>query len=111
MATSFKILLHRNEDSLHLKLMGDFDVTSVSEIFKVLKNNGRRTSNVFIHTGCLNGIQPNARAVFRDQLQVLHGNSFRLVFTGRFSDALSAKEKSCVKSDLESSPLTYLQNC
>jgi len=100
MTTSFRILVHRNEDSLHLKLMGDFDITSVREIFRALEHNGRRISNVFIHTGCLTGIRPNARGAFFERLQLFQGSPFRFIFTGRFSDTLSAEENRCAKTEL-----------
>ena len=91
MTTSSKILSHRNEDSLHLKLIGDFDITSASEILRVLKKNSRGTSNVFIHTSCLKGIQPNARVALHNYLKLLNGHSFRFVFTGQYSGRLAPK--------------------
>ena len=82
---------HRNDDSLHLKLIGDFDVTSASEILRVLKKNSRGTSNVFIHTSCLKGIHPNARVALHNHLKLFNGHFFRLVFTGQYSGRLAPK--------------------
>ena len=36
MASNFKISVHRNSDSLDLKLMGDFDGTSACELLNVM---------------------------------------------------------------------------
>ena len=48
MASNFKILVHRNSDSLHLKLVGDFDGTSAHELLNSLTKNARGVRRVFI---------------------------------------------------------------
>ena len=89
MATKFKILVHRNSDSLHLKLMGDFDGTSANEVLNALKKNGFGASRVFIHTGCLKHVYPFDRQVFHNNLHRLNRQPFKLAFTGQNSGKLA----------------------
>ena len=53
MASNFKIFVHRNNDSLHLKLMGDFDGSSACELISVLKKSAKGVFRVIIHTNSL----------------------------------------------------------
>ena len=82
MAKNFKISIHRNDENLHLKLMGDFDGTSAFELLNVLKGKSDRTSKVFIHTRGLRNIYPFGLNVFHNNLNVLKGKFVELVFTG-----------------------------
>ena len=87
-ATDFKILIHKNSDNLHLKLIGDFDRASAYEVLNALKKNCRGASRVFIHTSCLNHIHPFPRDVFHSQLNMLKKRSFLVAFTGQNSGKL-----------------------
>jgi hypothetical protein len=89
MAADFRILIHRNSDNLHLKLMGDFDGTSAHEVLNALKKNCRGASKVFIHTSCLKHIHPFGRNVFHNNLDILNRQPFLLAFTGRNSRMLA----------------------
>lgn len=82
MAKNFRIAAHRNGETLHLKLMGDFDGTSAHELLNTLKKRGDHTSRVFIDTGSLRNIYPFGLNVFHTNLNVLKGQSVELVFTG-----------------------------
>lgn len=82
MAKNFRISTHRNDENLHLKLMGDFDGTSAYQLLNVLKGKSDRTSKVFIHTSGLRNIYPFGLNVFHDNLNVLKGKCVGLVFTG-----------------------------
>jgi hypothetical protein len=82
MARNFNISIHRNSDSLHLKLKGDFDGSSACELINVLETNSYKTSKVFIHTSCLNKIHPFGRQVFCNNFNVVNGESPKFVFTG-----------------------------
>ncbi len=88
MATDFKILIHKNSDNLHLKLIGDFDRASAHKVLNALKKNCRGASRVFIHTSCLNYIHPFPRDVFHNQLNMLKKRSFLVDFTGQNSGNL-----------------------
>ena len=82
MATNFRISIHRNGENLHVKLRGDFDGISAHELLATLKKCSLRRSKVFIHTGCLRGINPFGVRVFQGNLNVLTGHSLTLIFTG-----------------------------
>jgi hypothetical protein len=88
MATDFKILVHKNSENLHLKLIGDFDRTSAHEVLNALKKNCGGASRVFIHTSCLNRIHPFPRDVFHNQLNMLKKQSLLVAFTGQNSGKL-----------------------
>jgi hypothetical protein len=88
MPTDFKILIHKNSDNLHLKLIGDFDRASAREVLNALKKNCRGASRAFIHTNGLNHIHPFPRDVFHSQLNMLKKRSFLVAFTGQNSSKL-----------------------
>ena len=80
MAKNFRISTHRNDENLHLKLIGDG--TSAFELLNVLKGKSDRTSRVFIHTSGLRNIYPFALNVFHNNLNVLKGECVP-ISTGR----------------------------
>ena len=82
MGSNFGILVHRNDENVHLKLMGDFDGTSAHELLSVLKRNSRFAGRTFIHTSCLKDVHPLGRNVFLQHLHLVKGESSHLVFTG-----------------------------
>jgi hypothetical protein len=89
MATKFRISVHRNTDSLHLSLIGDFDVTSVQELVNTLRDNCNGASRVFIHTNCLEVVNPFACNMMSSQLQALKPQFKSVEFTGQHSDKMS----------------------
>ena len=89
MASNFKILIHRNSDNLHLKLMGDFDGSSAHQLLNLLSKNGPTASRIFIHTNCVKSIVPFGRSVFQNNLYKLKGKPVHLVFTGEKASDLS----------------------
>ena len=90
MASNFKILIHRNSDNVHLKLMGDFDGSSAHELLNMLNKNCPNASRIFIHTSCVKSIVPFGRSVFRNNLHLLKGKPAHLVFTGEKASELSS---------------------
>jgi hypothetical protein len=82
MASNFKIFVHRNEDNLHLKLMGDFDGSSACELLNVLKKSCDNVYRVIIHTNCLSNIVPFGRDVFQQNLRDLKNLPIKIMFTG-----------------------------
>jgi len=89
MARKFGISVHRNDQNIHLKLVGDFDGISAHELLRVLKRYCRRSSRVFIHTSCLRSIHPFGQNVFHTHLALLKGQSVELVFTGENASELA----------------------
>ena len=91
MACNFKIIVHKNSDSLHLKLAGDFDGTSALKLINSLKTRKNRASKIFIHTSSLTDIYPFGKNVFENGLDSLEGQMFSLVFTGEKAKQLIPK--------------------
>ena len=81
MALNFRILIHRNSDNLHLKLLGDFDGSSAHEVLESLRKNYQGISKIFIHTNSLKEIHPFGRNVFHNNLDFVNGKSISLLFT------------------------------
>ena len=46
MASNFKVLVHKNSDTLHLKLMGDFDGSSACEILHIMQKKGKKVCKI-----------------------------------------------------------------
>jgi len=89
MAFNFKISFHRNSENVHLKLEGDFDGSSAHELLDALKKYCHGASRAFIHTSCLNQIDPFGRDVLQSHLDMLNGKCIPLVFTGDNADQLA----------------------
>ena len=96
MASNFRIFVHRNSDSLHLKLAGDFDGTSAFELLDLVKKNGPGLRKVFIHTSNLKTIHPFGLQVFEKSLSELKGSSFQLLFTGAYAQQIAPAEGMCL---------------
>lgn len=82
MAANFKISVHKNNGSLHLKLSGDFDGTSAHELLNVLKNHSHEPSQIFIHTNNLAHLHSFGLQIFSKNNGIFNNHSDRLVFTG-----------------------------
>lgn len=93
MASNFKIVLHRNSDNLHLKLIGDFDGSSACELLRMMKKNSHGFHRVFVHTSSLCNIYPFGRDIFQRNLFHLKGRSVHIMFTGENWDQISPKER------------------
>ncbi len=83
MSSNFKISSHRDRDSLHLKLEGDFDGSSAHELLNALNNDNSNASNILIHTGGLKTIHPFGQDVFRNHFFILNKKNARYIVTGR----------------------------
>ena len=84
MATNFAISVHRNGESVHLKLIGDFDGSSAYDLLHALKKCGHGASRIFVHTSPLRNIHSFGLSVFHDNLKLLGDRSLELVFTGDY---------------------------
>jgi len=97
MASNFKISVYKNSDSLHLRLIGDFDGSSACELINLLKEKGcNGVSRVIIHTSCLKNIHPFGRDTFQHNLSGVKGRSFRMLFAGENAGQLAPDENSCI---------------
>jgi hypothetical protein len=89
MASNFKVFTTRNCNTLHLKLMGDFDGTSAFQVLDVLKKNCFGAQRVIFHTNSLAHIHPFGIRVFQHNLSEIERNSLQLCFTGDNAAAIA----------------------
>ena len=92
MATDFQAILHKNESSLHMKLVGDFDRTSAQEVLEIIKKRSNQVSRVFIHTNCLNQIHPEAQKVFQEDANFMQVQPIPVLFTGEKASQLNPNQ-------------------
>ena len=83
MATNFRILVHRSADSIHLKLSGDFDGSSASELLHVMKSHRRKGEKIILHTNGLGEVYPFGQAIFQTRFsQISKSGIPDLIITG-----------------------------
>lgn len=87
--SDFKILIHRNGDNLHLKLIGDFDTTSARQLIEILTRDRKSASRIFIHTATLREIHPFGARMFREDLASRMTDPDPLIFTGEGAAVLA----------------------
>ena len=90
MASNFKILVHRNSNNLHLKLIGDFDGSSAHQLLNLIDRQNLEDAEIFIHTNCLTEMVPFGRDVFIHNLRPLMKKAVKIFFTGDHASQLSA---------------------
>ncbi len=91
-ANDLRIFVHRDGRSLHLKLVGDFDRSSVHKLLGALKRNCHGASKLYIHTSSLKKIFPFEQNVFHKKLDILKSKSISVVFTGESASKLVPEE-------------------
>jgi len=96
MASNSRISVHRNSDSLHLKLMGDFDGSSAWELLNVLKKSVNGAFRVFIHTNSLKNIYPFGRDTLQKNLRDMEVNPVCILFTGEKASRIAPEKSSCL---------------
>jgi hypothetical protein len=82
MAENFRILVHRTHESVHFKLLGDFDGSSADRLFCAIKKDITRTKRIFVHTNSLTSVNPSDAATFQKSLAAFSADVGRLLFTG-----------------------------
>jgi len=93
MATRFQILIHRNDESAHFKLIGDFDDSAAAELIDSLKIHSNGASKIFIHTDSLDDINEYTEQNFKDRLDDgSTGLAAKILSTGRYSNIFSSAE-------------------
>lgn len=96
MASSFRIVMHGNSDNLHLRLVGDFDGSSASELLEVLKDRAHTVQRVFIHTSGLGEIHPFGRGVFEKRTSELRQEMQKICFTGNKAQFIAPDQGLCL---------------
>ena len=82
MASNFHIISHKNRDSLHLRLSGDFDVNSAQELTNTLLTHGAGCWDIFIDTNDLYTIHPLGRVTFKMNLSNFKKQLNNIFFIG-----------------------------
>ena len=86
MKKAFNILVHRNDENVHLKLIGDFDEMAVIDFLNTLNLYSRYASKIFIHTDALNVLRDYDEQHFLNHLHDrLKQLNIMILSTGRFS--------------------------
>ena len=83
MASNFRLFSHRNRDSLHLQMYGDFDGNSAHEVINTLKKYGDEHEQIFIDTNDLANIHPFGITVFHRNFDTFVRKYHNLIFLGR----------------------------
>jgi len=82
MASNFQISSIKKNHNLHLRLYGDFDVTSAQELINTLLTHGAGYCDIFIDTNNLEAIHPFGRATLQMNLNNFKKQLNNLFFIG-----------------------------
>jgi len=83
MANNFHIFTHNTTDTLHIKLTGDFDGSSASELANILKSKQKEYYQIFINTSELKNIYPFGVEVLQHTLLEIEGHKPCVIFIGK----------------------------
>lgn len=95
MAMNFRIITHRNDENLHMQLLGDFDGSSAWELINSLNAHRLGINRIFIHTNSLKHVDPFGRGILEKNLNDVIGKSIRIVFTGEKAYELNSEIGKC----------------
>jgi hypothetical protein len=90
MASNFRIVIHRNDENLHLKLMGDFDGSSACDLINSLNAHRLGINKVFIHANSIRHVYPFGKWVLHNNLSDSIGRDVRVIFTGEKASELTS---------------------
>jgi len=82
MASNFKIISIKTNDTLHLKLTGDFDGSSAHELINTLMEHRVGFWDIYIDTDNLKKISPFGRDMFQNNLNSFKKHLSNLIFIG-----------------------------
>ena len=82
MASNFQIFSFKTNDSLYLRLYGDFDGGSAHELINTLTKNGNGYWDIFIDTNDLETVHPFGRDTLQMNLRNFKKQLSNLFFIG-----------------------------
>ena len=82
MASNSHIISYKFEDTLYLRLIGDFDESSAHELINTLTKNCNGSWDIFIDTNDLKTIHPFGIDVFQKNLSSIEKQLKNLIFVG-----------------------------
>lgn len=83
MAANFHMFTHKTTETLHVKLTGDFDGSSASELVNALAENQNRYYQIFVNTTELNHIHPFGQKVLQQGLSEFKTQGPGVIFIGK----------------------------
>jgi len=83
MALNFKIFFHTTEESLFIKMDGDFDGSSAHELLNALKKYGQSFYNIHIDTNDLKVIYPFGTGIFENNFKTFRKQLNNIVVAGK----------------------------
>jgi len=83
MANNFQMFTHKTTETLHVKLTGDFDGSSASELVNTLADNRNRYYQIFINTTELNTVHPFGQEVLQRRLSEFKDQGPGVIFIGK----------------------------
>ena len=96
MESHARITVHRSSESLHLKLLGDFDDTLACELLEAVEKNSFGVHRVFVHTSSLRNIYSYNKDSFHENLSHLNGHAMRSLFTGEHASRIAPEKSLCI---------------
>jgi hypothetical protein len=90
MASNFRIYCHKDKNSLHFDLMGDFDGSSAYELINTLKKYQGVVRRIYIHTHFLSSVCSFGLDVFQKSCTIKKLARI-LTFTGQYGNKLAPK--------------------
>jgi len=91
MALNFRINRKRKNNSLYLKLKGDFDGASALELVRTLERASSKADNIYIDTCGLSSMQDFGEDVFLKNCHTSPIAYQKLVFCGSYGDRLTPR--------------------
>lgn len=82
MATNFRISVRTHQQTVRLRLSGDFDGSSAHELIKTLARNTPKTRRIEVNTDGLRHVSPYGCSVFEAHLNLPPHCLEQVVFTG-----------------------------
>jgi len=82
MATNFHMFTHKTTETLHIKLTGDFDGSSASELVNTLEEHRGRYYQIFINTTELSTVHPFGEEVLQRSLPEIGEQGTGVIFIG-----------------------------
>lgn len=83
MACNFHMFSHKTTETLHIKLTGDLDGGSASELANLLATQHKEYYQIFINTAELKNIYPFGVEVLQHRLLEMKDHKPRVIFIGK----------------------------
>jgi anti-anti-sigma regulatory factor len=83
MANNFHMFKHKTNESLHIKLTGDFDGSSASGLINALVDNQNRYYQIFINATEIKNIDPFGLDVLQNRLSEIRDQGPGVIFIGK----------------------------